>query len=159
MIQSGKFDSSKMDIKKLANSITIFIFNRLIEIYGIIISIFGILLLAAIVTYSPSDPNFIFPGNTEIKNLLGFRGSYTSDLLLQSVGLISYLIPLTFIFTGISIFKQKKIFLFFQNLFYIIIYSIFGSLFFSHFYQNGFDLYINGNGGFVGNFFNKFFLY
>ena len=158
MIQSGKFDSSKMDIKKLANSITIFIFNRLIEICGIIISIFGILLLTSIVTYSPSDPNFIFPENTKIENLLGFRGSYISDLLLQSVGLISHLIPITFIFSGISIFKQKKIFLFFQNLFYIIIYSILGSLFFSHFYQNGFDLYINGNGGFVGNFFNKFIL-
>ena len=155
MIQSGKFDSSKMDIKKLANSVTIFIFNRLIEIYGIIISVFGILLSVAIVTYSPSDPNFIFPENTQIENLLGFRGSYASDLLLQSVGLISYLIPITFIFSGISIFKRKKIYLFFESLFYIIIYSILGSLFFSHFYQNGFDLFINGNGGFVGNFFNK----
>ena len=31
MIQSGKFDSSNMDIKKLANSIIIFIIKRLIE--------------------------------------------------------------------------------------------------------------------------------
>ena len=158
MIQSGKFDSSKMDIKKLANSVIIFLFNRLIEICGIIISIFGVLLLVALTSYSPSDPNFIFPNNVEIKNLLGFRGSYTSDLLLQSVGLISYMIPITFIFSGISIFKQKKIFLLFENSFFAILYSITGSLFFDRFYGNGYDLYINGNGGFVGNFFDRIFL-
>ena len=39
MIQSGIFDSSAMDIKKLANSALIFITKRLIEIFGVIISI------------------------------------------------------------------------------------------------------------------------
>ena len=37
MIQSGKFDSFKMDIKKLANSVLDFTIKRLIEITGIII--------------------------------------------------------------------------------------------------------------------------
>ena len=68
MIQSGKFDSSNMDIKKIANSVTIFIVKRLIEIYGIFISIFGVLLLLSFVSYSPDDPNFIFPKDTEIQN-------------------------------------------------------------------------------------------
>ena len=101
-----------MDIKKLANSAKIFFINRLIEIIAIFITCFGILLLTSIISYSPSDPNFIFPENTEINNLLGFRGSYISDLLLQSVGLISYLIPITFIFSGIFIFREKKFFYF-----------------------------------------------
>jgi S-DNA-T family DNA segregation ATPase FtsK/SpoIIIE len=144
-----------MDIKKLANSAKIFFINRLIEIIAIFITCFGILLLTSIISYSPSDPNFIFPENTEINNLLGFRGSYISDLLLQSVGLVSYLIPITFIFSGIFIFREKKILLFFENLFYIILYSLFGSLFLSHFYKTGFNLYINGNGGFVGNYLDK----
>ena len=110
MIQSDKFDSSHMNIKKITNSITSFIINRLIEITGIILSLVGTLLLIALVSYSPTDPNFIFPENTEINNLLGFRGSYVSDLFLQSLGLISFLIPFTFIFSGINIFKKKKIF-------------------------------------------------
>ena len=38
MIQSDKFDSSNMDIKKLADSILIFIIRRLIEIFGIFLS-------------------------------------------------------------------------------------------------------------------------
>ena len=94
MIQSGKFDSSNMDIKKLANSILIFTIKRLIEIIGIIIFCLGIMLLIALISYSPTDPNFIFPKNTDIKNILGFQGSYISDLFVQSFGFIAYLLSL-----------------------------------------------------------------
>ena len=158
MIQSGKFDSSYMDIKKTANLILNFIIKRLIEIIGISISFLGILILLSLISYSPNDPNFIFPENTEINNFIGFKGSYTSDLLFQSVGLISYLIPITFIFTGISIIKSKEFFLIFENTFYIIIYCLFGSLFFTYFYEDSFTLYINGNGGFVGKYLNQIFV-
>ncbi len=154
MIQSGIFDSSAMDIKNIANSIVNFVIKRLIEISGILISILGVLLLISLFSYSPEDPNFIFPENTEIKNLLGFKGSYTSDLFFQSVGLIAFLIPLTFILTGINIFKRKEIFLLIENLFFILIYTFFGSLFFSYFYIETFALHINGNGGFVGQYLN-----
>ena len=158
MIQSVKFDSFNMGIKNLANSFLAFTIKRLIEISGICISFLGILLLVALFSYSPSDPNFIFPENIEIKNLLGFRGSYLSDLFLQSIGLISYLVPFTFIFTGISIFRIKEVFLIITNTFYIVPYCLIGSLFFEYFYKDTFALYINGNGGFVGVFLNKTFL-
>ena len=158
MIQSGIFDSSAMDIKNIANSIVNFVIKRLIEISGILVSILGLLLLLSLISYSPEDPNFIFPENTQIKNLLGFKGSYTSDLFFQSIGLIAFLIPLTFILTGINIFKRKEIFLLIENLFFITIYSLFGSLFFSYFYIDAFTLHINGNGGFVGQYLNKTFL-
>ena len=111
MIQSDKFDSSHMDIKKLANSLINFCIKRLIELIGIIVCCFGILLFIALISYSPDDPNFIFTENTEIQNLLGFKGSYTSDLFFQSLGLVSYLIPITFMLSGIFIFKKKLFFL------------------------------------------------
>jgi len=114
--------------------------------------------LAALLTYSPEDPNFIFPDNTEIKNILGFNGSFISDLFFQSIGLISYLICLTLIITGVNIFRTKEFILIIENIFFTIIYSIFGTLFLSHFYLNAFTLYINGNGGFVGNYFDQTFL-
>ena len=158
MIQSGKFDSSNMDIKKLGNSVLIFIIKRLIEIVGIFILSFGILLLISLISYSPEDPNFIFPKNVEIKNLLGFYGSYLSDLFFQSIGLVAYLIPLTYIFTGINIFRKKEIFLLIENSFFIILYILFGSVFFSFYYDNTFTFYINGNGGFIGNHINTTFL-
>ena len=157
MIQSGKFDSSNMDIKKLANTLLIFTINRLIEIIGIIVCVVGLFLLVSLISYSPSDPNFIFSENTEIKNLLGFQGSYISDLFLQSIGLVSYLIPITFIFTGINIFKKKDLFLFIESNFYVVLYSLSGSLFLNLFYNEAFDLYINGNGGFVGTYFSRTF--
>jgi S-DNA-T family DNA segregation ATPase FtsK/SpoIIIE len=158
MIQSDKFDSSKMNIKKIANTALQFIIYRLIEIIGVVILVIGILLLIALISYSPNDPNFIFPENIEIQNLLGFQGSYISDMLFQSIGFVSYLLSMTFIITGINIFKSKDLFLIIENIFFSILYSIFGSLFFSFFYKNTFALYINGNGGFIGNFLNQIFL-
>ena len=150
MIQSGKFDSFYMDIKKIGSTVIIFTINRLIEIIGLIVFCVGVLLLISLISYSPEDPNFIFPENLEIKNYLGFQGSYTSDLFLQSVGLIAFLIPITFTLTGINIFRKKEILIFLENLFFIIIYSVIGSLFFSYFYADSFDLYINGNGADAG---------
>ena len=61
MIQSVKFDSSSMDIKKLSNSVITFVFNRLIEIIGIFVSFLGFLIFVALISYSSSDPNFVFP--------------------------------------------------------------------------------------------------
>ena len=154
MIQSGKFDSSNMDIKKLANLALIFTIKRLIEIFGFFVLCLGVLLLISLVSYSPTDPNFIFPENTEIKNVLGFQGSYMSDLFFQSFGLIAYLISITYIFTGLNIIKRKEIFLLIENTFFIILYILLGSLFFSFYYKNSFSFYVNGNGGFIGNYLN-----
>ncbi len=147
-----------MDIKKTANLLLNFAIKRLAEIFGLLIFLSGALLLISLITYSPEDPNFIFPDNTEIKNLLGFQGSFISDLFFQSIGLISYLISFTFIFTGINVVRLKEFFLLVENVFFAIIYCIFGTLFFSYFYNDAFTLYINGNGGFVGNYLNQTFL-
>ena len=81
-----------------------------------------------------------------------------SDLFFQSVGLIAYLISFTYIITGINIFRVKEFFLIIENSFYIILYSIFGTLFLTYFYSDIFTYYINGNGGFVGMYFHKTFL-
>ena len=147
-----------MDIKNLTNTFISFTTRRLLEIFGIIFILLGILLLIALISYSPNDPNFIFPSTTKINNLLGFQGSFTSDLLFQAFGVISYLIPLTLIFTGINIFKLKQIFFSVENIFFGILYIIFGSIFFNLFYNEAFEFYINGNGGFVGEFLSNSFL-
>ena len=131
MIQSGKFDSSDMNIKKLSNTALTFITNRLIEIFGVSVLLMGILILIALISYSPEDPNFIFPENTIIKNVLGYKGSVTSDFILQSIGLIGYLLPVTYIFTGLNIFRKKEILVIIENTFFLTIYVLIGSLFFS----------------------------
>jgi len=147
-----------MKLKIIANNAINFSINRAIEIVGMGILIAGTLLLASLVSYSPEDPNFIFPDNTEIKNILGFRGSFTADIFFQSFGVIALLIPFSLIVSGVNIIINKKIFLVIENIFYTILYSLFGSLFFSFFYPLAFKLYINGNGGFVGAYLNTTFL-
>ena len=77
-----------MNIKKTGNLLLNFTIKRLAEIFGIIVFIAGSMLLAALITYSPDDPNFIFPEKTNIKNLLGFQGSYTSDLFFNQLDLL-----------------------------------------------------------------------
>jgi len=147
-----------MEIKKLAKYTSNFILNRFIETIGIAIAIIGLLLLVSLLSYSPDDPNFIFPKNTDIHNMLGFRGSFISDLFFQSFGFIALLIPFSFILTGSNIFLTKKIILIVETLFYTILYSLIGSLFFSNFYSNTFKLYINGSGGFIGKYLETTFL-
>jgi S-DNA-T family DNA segregation ATPase FtsK/SpoIIIE len=147
-----------MNIKKTADLLINFAIKRLAEILGLTIFIAGIMLLLALASYSPEDPNFIFPDGTKIKNLLGFNGSFISDLFFQSIGLIAYLLSFTFIITGFNIFKVKDFFLIIENTFFGILYSIFGTLFLTHFYSKDFTLYINGNGGFVGNYLDQSFL-
>ena len=147
-----------MNIKKTANLLLNVTIQRLAEIFGVIISLAGIMLMMALITYSPNDPNFIFPENTKIENLMGFQGSFVSDLFFQSVGLISYLIPFTLIFTGINILNTKDFFLFIENNFFVILYLIFGTLFFAHYYSDTYALYINGNSGFVGDYLGQTFL-
>ena len=147
-----------MNIKKTADLLLNFAIKRLAEIFGILISLSGAMLFLALITYSPNDPNFIFSDNTKIENLMGFQGSFISDLFFQSVGLIAYLIPFTFIITGINILRSKDFFLFIENNFFIILYLIFGTLFFAYYYSDAYSLYINGNGGFVGQYLNQSFL-
>jgi len=147
-----------MQIKKLTNDVINFAIRKVIEIVAISIAIAGFLLFLSLTSFSPDDPNFIFPENTEIKNFLGFQGAFIADLFFQSFGLIALLIPFGLFITGINIFFNKKIFLIIESFFYTIVYSLLGSLFFSKFYSTAFKLYINGNGGFVGKYLKKSFL-
>ena len=113
--------------------------------------LFSIFLLASIITYSPSDPNFIYsPENTEIKNIGGFYGSVISDFLLQSIGLISILIVINFFYWGLKIVTIKKINNFTTKIFFTLVYIIFGTIVLNSFYNDSFWLIDNGNGGFVG---------
>ena len=92
-----------MKLKKLANNAMNFGINRVIEIIGMGILIAGILLLISLISFYPDDPNFIFPDNIEIKNIFGYRGSFTADIFFQSFGIISLLIPVSLIASGVSI--------------------------------------------------------
>ena len=55
---------------KFLSIVNDFIKKRLIEFFGLLLVVTGIFILASIVSYSPSDPNFIYtPENTDIRNI------------------------------------------------------------------------------------------
>ena len=110
-----------MEIKKIASNSLNFIIKRFIELFGLAVFAISIFLLISLLSYSPEDPNFIFPENTEIQNILGFKGSFTSDLFFQSLGLISMFISISLFFTSINIIRSKQIFPLITNLFYTIL--------------------------------------
>ena len=74
-----------MIFKNYINKIGDFIIKRLAELIGIFLIVTSILLFISLISYSPEDPNFIFPENQEIKNFLGFRGSFIADIFFQSI--------------------------------------------------------------------------
>ena len=152
MIQSDKFDSF-MQIKNSFEKIGNFAIKKFIEFVGFLTLIFAFLLLLSLISYDPNDPNFIYPENQEIKNFLGINGSIGADFLLQSIGLIAYFLPITLIFLSITLIFQKTLISILNSLFYMVCYSIVGTIFLTQFYKEAFFLVINGNGGFVGNYF------
>ncbi len=135
-----------------------FCIKRLAELIGLCLVAISILLFISLLSYSPEDPNFIFPEKTIINNLIGPKGSYVSDLFFQSFGLISILIPITYFFTGINIIISKTFLIIIENTFFIILYTFIGCLFFTAFHEKSFWLTINGNNGFLGNLFEENFL-
>ncbi len=146
-----------MKIKNFIDNATKFVLKRLSELVGLILLGLSILLLISLISYSPEDPNFIFPENAEIKNLLGIKGSFAADILYQSIGLISLLIPISFFFISLSVIIDKKILHIIESLFFIILYSIIGTLFFTTFHTETYWLTVNGNNGFIGNLFEDTF--
>jgi len=140
-----------MIIKKYINKIGDFFIRRIAELVGMFLVITSIMLFISLISYSPEDPNFIFPENQEIKNLLGYRGSFIADIFYQSVGIISLLIPFSLLFTGLSITINKKLINVIDNIFFIILYIIAASFFFGIFHKDAYWLLINGNNGFVGD--------
>ena len=140
-----------MIFKNYINKIADFVIKRLAELIGIFLVVTSVLLFISLISYSPDDPNFIFPENREIKNILGFRGSFIADIFFQSIGIISLLIPFSLLFTGLSITINKKLRVIIENIFFIILYIIAAAFFFSIFHKETYWLIINGNNGFVGD--------
>ena len=75
------------------NSVTNFLKKRTFEFIGLILISTSIGLAIAFTTYSPEDPSFVYGDREfEIKNFFGIYGSSIADFLLQSFGLVSFLI-------------------------------------------------------------------
>jgi len=145
---------------KTLNTLTKFVNDRVIELLGIVLVISSVFLLLSIMTYTPSDPNFLYtPEENNVSNLLGTKGSFVSDFFLQSIGLLSFLLVSNILIWGVKLVKIKSISNFLSKAFFTIAYILTGTLFITIYKDDSFWLIDNGNGGFVGkiiyeNFYN-----
>ncbi len=133
------------------NSLTNFLKKRTFEFVGLLLISLGIALTISFATYSPSDPSMVYgESSSNIKNFFGIYGSKVSDFLLQSFGLISFLILLTLISWGVKLIFAKELNNIIFKLFFLTLYLIFGCTFLHITFNNSFWLLDNGNSGFVG---------
>ena len=133
------------------NSLTNFLKKRTFEFVGLLLISLGIALTISFATYSPSDPSLIYGESSSIiNNFFGIYGSKVSDFLLQSFGLISFLILITLISWGFRLIFKKELKNIIFKLFFLTLYLIFGCTFLHITFNNSFWLLDNGNSGFVG---------
>jgi S-DNA-T family DNA segregation ATPase FtsK/SpoIIIE len=146
------------------NSVTNFLKKRTFELLGLILIFTSIGLTIAFITYSPEDPSLVYGDrNFEIKNFFGIYGSSVADFLLQSFGLVSFLLLANFLFWGINLIIKKVIKKIILKLFLVVSYLTSGTIFIYMTSNSSFWLIDNGNSGFVGkvgyNFLSTWFLW
>ena len=87
--------------------------RRLNEMLGLIVLVVAGLLLLALVSYTPSDPSFntVSGGATShlAHNWTGLVGAYTADLLLQTLGIAIFFVPLVMLRIGMSWMRSRRV--------------------------------------------------
>ena len=65
---------------------------------GLVLALVSVLVLLALITYHPSDPSLNTSTDSalprDVHNWIGLFGAWLSDLLLQSIGITTFLLPL-----------------------------------------------------------------
>ena len=133
------------------DSVTNFLKKRTFELLGLILVLSSVALAIAFTTYSPEDPSFIYGDRSfEIQNFFGIYGSSVADFLLQSFGLVSFLLLLNFLSWGLDLIIKKELRRIILKLFLVVAYLTVGTVFIYLTFDNSFWLIDNGNSGFVG---------
>lgn len=103
--KSGFFDAL------VPESLQAFIANRLVDGFGLALVLAGVALLLSMLSYSPADPSMNTAGKpgTIPHNWMGLAGSYSADLLLQTIGLAGALFGIIIGFWGVRIIRRHPI--------------------------------------------------
>lgn len=86
---------------------TLFLQRRAWELLGVGVIGVGIALLVSLLSYDSGDPSADTGSSDHINNWLGLPGAYTANVLLQSLGFASLLLPVTIAVWGQQIARFK----------------------------------------------------
>ncbi len=89
--------------------------------------ILNLALTISLIFYHPSDPSFNVSTPNNPSNALGYFGSFSSDLLYQTLGIISYIVISFCFLCCCFLLCKKKIYIFYRFL-SLAIFSIFFSI-------------------------------
>ena len=82
---------------------------RLQEVSGILLLLLSIGLFLSLVSYSPSDPSSnVAVDATGASNWMGLPGSFAADLVLQTLGLAGFLVPVWLISLGWNRIRRSR---------------------------------------------------
>ena len=82
--------------------------RRGIEIAGCLLAVFAFALLIACLTYDPQDPSWNDATGGMGSNPLGPFGSYSADVMMQSLGLAALLAPLVIFAWGWRLLRERQ---------------------------------------------------
>ncbi|HEV2186577.1 MAG TPA: DNA translocase FtsK 4TM domain-containing protein [Stellaceae bacterium] len=83
--------------------------RRLLEGLGSALVLIAFLVVVALVTYHPSDASLNTAADTPAANFLGRDGAIVADLLIQSLGLAAFLIPVVLLGWAFRLLLQRPI--------------------------------------------------
>ena len=116
-------------MRLLPETIQNFLFNRIIELFGVSIIFLNCFIFLSILSFSPLDPSLSNSTIYEMSNFGGRIGANISDILIQLFGYSSFLLSLVLLSWSYKLIFQKSLPLFFLNLFLLPFLLITFSLF------------------------------
>ena len=92
----------------LPTDVTNILQKRAIEALGLCIAMAGASLILVLISYHPDDPSFNSATEQLSRNWLGRPGASIADVLMQTIGMASWVLPLTLMGWGWQIGTQKS---------------------------------------------------
>jgi len=86
---------------------TAFLRQRFIEAAGIVIALTGIAIMLALISFHPDDPSLNAATDAISRNWLAGPGASVADILMQTMGMAAWLMPVTILAWGWQIGKHK----------------------------------------------------
>jgi S-DNA-T family DNA segregation ATPase FtsK/SpoIIIE len=84
-----------------------FLRQRFIEAVGIVVVLFGVTIVLALISFHPDDASLNAATNTASLNWLAGPGAAVADILMQTMGMAAWLLPVTILAWGWQIGKHR----------------------------------------------------
>jgi len=107
--------------------------KRLNELVGFLFFVSATLLFLALASYSPIDPSLNTsatpPSGSPAHNWIGVFGAFSSDMLLQFMGIAAFLLPVVIAILGLRWFRTQKVESWMAKTFGVVALTVFFSSF------------------------------